>query len=244
MLNGLRAIVTGAASGIGHAIAEALAAAGARVLAADRKPPPEWSPFSPGSAIYSLTADLVESFQPARIVEEAVRQLGGVDIVVNNAAILRLALIDNVDAAAIGEAFTVNVAAPLLLVAAAAAKLKESKCGRVINIGSVNSQFATRAGGAVYTATKHAVAGLTKAMAVEFGPYGVTANYIMPGPVLTPMSEGFGREWREAYESKIPLGRLVTPTDIATAALFLASPAAAMINGHGLAVDGGMIARL
>ena len=120
--------------------------------------------------------------------------------------------------------------------------LKQSKTGRVINLGSIMSDMAGP-GLAIYGASKHAVAGLSKGMAVDFGKFGITVNYLQPGSIITKMSGPFmaDPEFKAYWEAKAPIGRLGEANEVAVAALFLASGEAQFVSGVGLNVDGGAI---
>ncbi|ABQ68029.1 short-chain dehydrogenase/reductase SDR [Rhizorhabdus wittichii RW1] len=244
-LAGLVAVVTGAAGGIGAATAAQLAERGARVLAVDRKPAPEEMGTGGAGELSFLQVDLMDEDAPDRIVDHVRDRFGALDILVNNAALIgEGASIERFSLDDLRRTFEVNVIVPFRLCAAATPLLKQSGQGRIVNVGSVNSIMASKAGASVYVASKHAIAGLTKALAAELGPYGITANYVLPGPTLTPMSAALGDAWREHYASRVPMGRLLEPDDIAGGIGFLVGAAAAMVNGHGLAVDGGMLAVL
>nr|WP_232307230.1 SDR family NAD(P)-dependent oxidoreductase [Sphingomonas sp. Y57] len=244
-LAGLVAVVTGAAGGIGAVTAAQFAERGARVLAVDRKPSPGHAGAEAAGEISFLQVDLQEEDAPDRIVDHVRARFGALDILVNNAALIgEDASIERFSLDDLRCIFEVNVIVPFRLCAAAVPLLKRSGRGRIVNIGSVNSIMAPKAGSSVYVASKHAIAGLTKALAAELGPYGITSNYVLPGPTLTPMSAAFGDSWREHYASRVPMGRLLEPGDIAGGIGFLVGDAGAMVNGHGLAVDGGMLAVL
>jgi len=242
-LSGVRALVTGAAGGIGAAIVRRLLADGARVVGLDIVPVDAWE-LSPADGLAdALVLDLTAEGAPAAAVAVVQTALGGLDVLVNNAGRVASVELGELTAPHVRALMDVNVTAPFLLAAAGLEALKESGRGRIINIGSVNSRVASR-GASVYTASKHAVAGMTKAMAAELGRWGITANYVMPGPVLTPMTRDFDKSWRDYFEERIPVGRLVSGDDIAAAVAFLARNDAAMVNGHGLCVDGGLTARV
>lgn len=243
--DGLVAVVTGAAGGIGAATAERLAAQGAVVVAVDRKPMPAEREGGDRGRISFFQVDLGDDDAPDEIMDHVRGRFGRVDILVNNAALVGDdASIEALSVDDLRRTFEVNVIVPFRLCAAAIPLLKRSPQGRVINIGSVNSMMASKNGSSIYVASKHAIAGLTKSLAAELGKYGITANYVLPGPTLTPMSAALGDAWRDHYASRVPMGRLLEPNDIAGGVCFLASANAGMINGHGLAVDGGMLAVL
>lgn len=235
---GLCALVTGAADGIGHATATRLLAEGARVLAVDRNPA-GLTDFAD-----SLVADVTESAD--ELIGQAVTQLGSLDFLVNNAGVATGAEVAALSDELWAKVMGVNLDAVFRLSRAAIPHLKSSRRGRIVNIGSVRSQFAD-AGAAAYTASKHAVAGLTKTLAVELGPFGVTANYIQPGAIVTGITRQVFEdrvEFKNYWTEKAALKRLGTPADVAGAISFLLSEDASFISGHGLAVDGGAMASL
>jgi NAD(P)-dependent dehydrogenase (short-subunit alcohol dehydrogenase family) len=239
-LDGKLAVVTGAGSGIGRAIAELYAAHGAKVLAVDL-PGRDWSVhYQSNSAVFCLEQDVTAREAPARVVEAALKLLGGIDILVNNAGIALGAQFEELTDEQWDRIFAINVTAIFRLSKAAVPHLRARGAGRIINLGSIMSST----GGpslSAYGATKHAVAGLSKGMAVDLGKYGITVNYLQPGSILTPLSEPFFADpgFRRYWENKAPLGRIGEPDDVAASALFLASDDARFVSGAGLAVDGG-----
>lgn len=236
--HGLTALVTGAADGIGRATAERLLAEGARVLAVDRDPQ-GISDFP-----HSHVADVTESAD--ELVATALERLGSLDFLVNNAGIASGAEIESLSDALWQQVMGVNLDAVFRISRAAIPHLKRSSRGRIVNIGSVRSQFADT-GAAAYTASKHAVAGLTKTLAVELGPFGITANYIQPGAIVTGITRQVFEQqqaFKDYWVNKSALKRLGQPTDIAAAISFLLSDDAGFISGHGLTVDGGALASL
>jgi NAD(P)-dependent dehydrogenase (short-subunit alcohol dehydrogenase family) len=233
---GSRVLVTGAADGIGAATVAAFLGEGAHVLAMDINPPRADAPACPCEIL-----DVTEAHAPERLVAAAKRELGGLDVLVNNAGICEVAPLASTSDDTWDRVLDVNLRAMFRLSRAALPLLRESEAGRVVNIASVSARFANEGMGA-YTASKHAVAGLSKSLAAEWGRDGITVNYILPGAIVT----GITRELREAdeefrsfWENKSPLGRWGQPDDVARAILFLASRDADFITGHGLAVDGG-----
>ncbi len=243
-LNGKKAVVTGAASGIGAAIAKAYLREGAHVLAVDL----------PGKALARLYAgdgralpfeqDITHIGAAAGIVAAAAERLGGIDILVNNAGVSIGAGIEETTDDLWEKTLAVNVTAMFRITRAAIPHLKKSKAGRIINLGSIMSEMAGP-GLFAYGTSKHAVAGMTKAMAVDLGPYGVTANYLQPGAIVTALSAPFFEDaaFRSYWEGKAPVGRLGQPEDVAAAAVFLATEAAQFVSGAGVKVDGGAIVK-
>lgn len=223
-----RAIVTGAASGIGLATVRRLRADGAEVIAVDRA----------GEDV--LIADVATDAGVAAIVAAAGERL---DILINNAGICPIAPLAALDDAVWAEALAVNVTAPMRLSRALAALLAQSPAGRILNTGSILSSFGD-AGLAAYAASKHAILGLTRALANELGPMGITVNCVQPGCIVTPMTaplfEGDGAG-ADHYRQRSPLGRLGTPEDVADVFAFLASDDSRFITGQGIMVDGGVM---
>lgn len=232
-LDGRAALITGAGSGIGLATAKRLATDGARVLTTDR------------AGDVDIVADVTEPGINAKLVAEAEARLGGLDIVVACAGITGMQPLDGHDDAFFDTMMAVNVTAVFRLMRDALRLLKRSPHGRIILIGSVMSSFG-EAGMTAYSASKHAVLGMTRSVAAEVGASGVTVNCIQPGAIDTPMTApAFAAmpEFRQRWIDKAALGRLGQPEDIADVAAFLASDDARFMSGHGLFVDGGATQR-
>ncbi len=238
-LNKRVAIITGAASGIGRATAELFAAEGARVLAVDL------SPFTlEANGIETLAQDVAMPDAGIRIVKAALNAFGQLDIIMNNAGVAFGAPLETFPDDYWDKTMAVNVTAQFKLVRAAVPLLKESKAGRVINVASIMAE-SSNYGLAAYSASKAAVAGLTRNLALELGGYGITANYILPGAILTGMAPDIGEgKANEVWAKKAALKRIGQPLDIARGALFLASDDGGFVTGHGLNVDGGMLMRV
>jgi 3-oxoacyl-[acyl-carrier protein] reductase len=232
-LAGRAALVTGAGSGIGLATAKRLTADGARVLTIDR------------AGDVDIVADVTEPGINAKLVDEAARRLGRLDIVVACAGITGMQMIEGHSDEFFDQMMAVNVTAVFRLMRDALPLLKASPHGRIILIGSVMSSFG-EAGMAAYSASKHAVLGMAKSVAAEVGARGITVNCIQPGAIDTPMTApAFSAmpEFRQRWIDKAALGRLGQPEDIADVAAFLASDDARFMSGHGLFVDGGATQR-
>jgi NAD(P)-dependent dehydrogenase (short-subunit alcohol dehydrogenase family) len=188
-----------------------------------------------------LPADLTDPDAPAAVARQAVGSLGGVDVLVNNAAAAaRLATVD-IDAALIDNLLAVNVRAPLLLIAALLPSMVERGEGSIINLSSVSGLVGTPRR-AAYAASKGALDAMTRSLAVELGPSGIRVNSVAPGVVDTVL---WARNKTipgvvETIESQTPLRRWATPEDIADVIVFLASDAARFVTGETIAVDGGM----
>jgi 3-oxoacyl-[acyl-carrier protein] reductase len=232
-LIGRRAIVTGAGSGIGAAVAARLAADGAQVFTADIAGPADFC------------ADLAGETANAQLVAAAVARMGGVDVVVPCAGVSAFHALDGHDDAYFRRVMEVNLFAVFRLVRDATPFLKAHGAGRIVTIGSTTSSYGDE-GLCAYAASKHAVLGFTKSVAAELGPFGVTANCVQPGAIDTPMTaHAFAQmpEYRTFWEGKAPLRRLGQPQDIADVVAFLCSDDARFMSGHGLWVDGGAMAR-
>ena len=243
-LQGKRAVVTGAASGIGAAIARSFLDAGAHVYAVDLPHQNIVDVYKEDGTAHTLEQDITQSDAAQRIVEGAVEKLGGIDILVNNAGIARGSDVETTTDELWDQVMGVNVTAMFKITRQALPHLKESGRGRIINLGSIMSDM----GGPslfVYGTSKHAVAGMTKSLAVDLGQFGITANYLQPGAIVTPLSAPFfeDKDFRQYWVDKAPIGRLGNPEDVAQAALFLASEEAQFISGVGLNVDGGAIVK-
>ncbi len=230
------AVITGAASGIGHATAELFAREGARVLAVDL--PGVAYRFST-DAIIPFEADVSADDTPARLVEAATARLGGADIVFNNAAIERRAAFVETTDEAWDQMFAVSLRAGFRIARAFVPLLERSEAGRII---ATSSMAAVRAlsGQTAYAAAKAGMIALTRAMALELGPSGITANVILPGPVVTGITRGMTAESAAAWTARAPLRRLGVAEDVARVALFFASADSGYVTGQALAVDGGI----
>ncbi len=247
-LSGRVAIITGAASGIGAATAQLFAAEGAQVLAVDVQAELLSTAHAATPAIRTLALDLTDADAPQRVVDAALQAFGAIDILYNNAGIGTNALAELTTDEQWDRVMDVNLRSMFRLTRAAIPALKAQAAAtgraRILCTSSAMAQD-TDIGLAAYAASKHAVAGLTKTLALELGKFGITANHLMPGAIRTGMTRaGFEQEHIAAvWARKAALRRLGEPLDIARAALLLASDEADFITGHGLAVDGGLTLR-
>jgi NAD(P)-dependent dehydrogenase (short-subunit alcohol dehydrogenase family) len=245
-LAGRSAIVTGSTSGIGAAIARALAAEGAHVVVSGRDgargDAVVESIRGAGGRAEFLAVDLAGTYEQIRaFAEQATYELGGrVDILINNAGIYPATLTADLPDADLDAMLAVNIRAPHVLVAAIAPGMAERGSGAIVNVGSwmarVGSPFA-----AMYTATKAAEEQLTRAWAAEYGPRGVRVNTVAPGATLTPGNEAH-RAQLEQMTANTPAGVVIRPEHVADGVVFLVSDHARTIHGITLDVDGGMSA--
>ena len=227
-LAGKRALVTGAASGIGLATALALQEAGAAVIGLDLR--------ASAGAFPILACDLAVEAQIVEAVAKGAEVLGGYDILVNNAGILQELPLASLTASHIDLMFAVNVRGALLVAREVLPHLPEG--GRIINIVS-ELAYLGRAGGSVYAGTKAAMIGVTRSWARELGP-GILVNAVAPGPTDTPLL-GFDRltDAQKAAETTNPMGRIGRPEEVAAAVVFLAGPGATFFTGQCLGANGG-----
>lgn len=242
-LAGKRALVTGASRGIGAAIAIALADKGADVAityerSADRAEQLVKALEEKGRKAVAIQADSADPEAIQRSVDEAARILGGLDILVNNAAIARYNDLAKFTVEDIDALLAVNVRGPVLTSKAAIPHLKAG--GRIINIGSAGADRIVGTTGTVYYMTKSALQSFNRGLAQELGPRDITVNLVQPGSTNTEMNPEEG-EFADFQRSLIPLGRYGQPEDVAAAVAFLATPAARQITGTILNVDGGAL---
>jgi 3-oxoacyl-[acyl-carrier protein] reductase len=244
-IRGKAAIVTGAASGMGRATAHLFADEGARVAVVDVVPEGVERVVSEiegaGGEAKGYVVDVKSAEAIVGLVDAVIAHFGGLDILVNNAGISRPALVDAEDyERGWEETFAVNLTAHVRLVRAALPHLEASGAGRVVNIASTEGVGAQPFVSA-YTASKHGVVGLTRAMAVELGQRGITFNCVCPGPIETGMTAPIPDAAKQKFaRRRVPLRRYGKPEEVAHATLAFVLPAASYTNGAVLLVDGGM----
>ena len=242
-LQGKTALVTGGGSGIGSGITRGLAEAGADIACVySRHPPTEIEAYvrGLGREFLAIQADVSRMSELPRVMDETVTRFGHLDILVNNAGIAEQKLFTDVTAAEWDEMMAVHVRGAFLCCKAALPHMIRQKWGRIINISSMWGQVGASCE-VPYSAAKAALIGMTKALAKEEGPSGVTVNCIAPGAVDTEMMAGFSAQDKAALCEETPLCRLGTPQDIAAAVAFLASEQAGFVTGQVLGVNGGFV---
>lgn len=246
-LDGKTAIVTGARKGLGYGIAEGLAEAGANIVGVGPIEMPELAARVKelGRKSLFVNADLTSQKRIPDIVNEAVSAMGGVDILVNNAGIIRRADILEFGEKDWDDVINVNMKSLFFLSQEVARQMaKQGRGGKIVNIASMLSfQGGIRVPS--YTASKSAVAGLTKLLANDLAKYGVQVNAIAPGYMATDNTEALRKDPKRNDEilGRIPAGRWGTPDDLKGAAVFLASKASDYVTGYVVAVDGGWLSR-
>jgi len=247
-LEGKVALVTGASSGIGQAIAIALAGAGADVACHGRTEAKAAQTLEAinalGRRVIAVAGEMSDKQTPQRIVDATVAELGRIDILINNAGTIRRSPAVDYSEADWSEVIEVNLSSIFRLSQAAARRMIEQGSGKIVNIASLLS-FQGGITVPAYTASKSGVAGLTKALANEWAKFNINVNAIAPGYIGTNNTEALRADEtrnRQILE-RIPAGRWGSPEDLAGAAVFLSSPASDYVQGHILTVDGGWMAR-
>ena len=238
-------VVTGAGTGIGRATARTFAVEGAHVVAIGRRAEPLLETAAENDRITALTADITAEGEPARILQAVLERHGRLDVLVNNAGIVRSGALGTLTPEMIETQLATNLIAPILL-AQAALPLLEASGGVIVNVSTSVGQRAWP-GSSVYAATKTALELLTRSWAVELASRGVRVVAVAPGAIDTPIGEHQGlapermvavREWQLAHT---PLARIGRPEEVAWAITQLAAPAASFVTGVVLPVDGGAV---
>ena len=240
-LSGKTALVTGASGGIGAAIARQLHALGATVvLSGTREAALKELADSLGDRTHIAVANLSDASEADGLVAKAEEVAGApLDILVNNAGLTRDTLAIRMKDSDWSQVMTVDLESPFRLARAALKGMLRRRAGRIISIASVVGTTGN-AGQANYAAAKAGIVGMSKSLAQEAGPRGVTVNVVAPGFIETPMTDVLSEGIREKLVGSIPLGRMGNPDDVAAAVVYLASDEAAWVTGTTLHVNGGM----
>jgi len=239
-LTGKTALVTGATGGLGSAIARALHRQGAVVaLSGTRQEVLDQLATELAERVHVLPCDLADKAQVEALVPKSEERMGKLDIMVVNAGITRDNLLVQMSDEAWDEVIAVNLTASFRLARAAIRGMMRRRSGRIIGMTSVVA-VTGNPGQGNYTAAKAGMIGLIKSLAQEYAKRGITANCIAPGFIATPMTDKLNEKQREAILARVPAGRLGAATDVAAAAVFLASDEASYITGQTLHVNGGM----
>ena len=238
------ALVTGASQGIGRACALKLAKAGARLAVAARNQEKlnelVAEIMAAGGEAAAFTLDVADEDQVKPTVKAAIAQFGKIDILVNNAGITRDQLVMRMKRADWDAVLQTNLTSAYLCIQQVIGSMLKQRWGRIINITSVFGQMG-QAGQANYSASKAGLIGLTMAIAREVGSRNITCNAVAPGFIETAMTAVLSEELKRTAVQQIPLGRVGSPDDVASAVAFLASDDASYITGHVLNVNGGML---
>jgi 3-oxoacyl-[acyl-carrier protein] reductase len=243
---GKAVLVTGAASGMGRATAHLFADEGAKVavtdLGADRVQAVVDEVTGAGGTAHGWVLDVSDVVAVTRVVEEVVEAFGSLDILVNNAGIVAGGPVDGSSYLDDFErTIDVDLAAHVLTIRAALPHLKASGEGRIVNIASTEGSGATRYNSA-YVAAKHGVIGLTRALAIELGQFGITVNCVQPGPIRTGMTAAIPEEAKTKFaRRRVPLRRYGEPEEVAQMTLSLCLPAMSYVTGVNIPVDGGLL---
>jgi 3-oxoacyl-[acyl-carrier protein] reductase len=246
---GKRVLITGAARGIGKATAERFAAEGARLLLADRladllRQTGDEIGAKYDAEVFVYALDVSRKAEVEAMTACALAQLGGIDVLINNAGICREATLLEMSEELWDETLAINLKGHFLVAQAVAREMVKAGSGTIVNMSSTNG-LAGEAGYAAYNASKGGVLLLTKTMALELGPLGIRVNCLAPGYIVTPMSNALDSDDRMVNyaREKVPLTRVARPEEVAAVFAFLASDDASFINGEVIVVDGGQLAQ-
>ncbi|MGQ0648832.1 MAG: 3-oxoacyl-[acyl-carrier-protein] reductase [Gemmatimonadaceae bacterium] len=240
-LSGKNAVVTGSTRGIGRGIAEALAAAGARVAIVGRdKARADETAAAVGGGAIGFPCDVGDVGQVTALIEAVETTFGSIDILVNNAGLTRDNIMLRLKDEDWDAVINANLRGAFVAMRAATRGMMKRRSGRIINIASVVGITGNK-GQTNYAASKAGLIGMTKSVAKEFASRGILANVVAPGFITTDMTAALTDEARSVLMGQIPLERLGTPADVAGAVVFLSSDLASYITGQVIVVDGGMV---
>ncbi len=240
-MNGRVALVTGAARGMGKAIALRLTQLGASVALNDLDPEiTSEAALELGEDVLTVPADVTSTDSVRQMVATTLDHFGRLDILVNNAGILFPTRLEKISEQEWRKTLDVNLTGAFFCIQAAISSMKERGYGRIVNLASTAGKTVSTLGGAHYTASKHGVLGLTRACALELAPHGITVNAVCPGLIDTEMAhENTTPERLEGYRSSFPIDRLGRPEEVADLVCFLASDRAGYITGSAYDIAGG-----
>ena len=241
------ALITGAARGIGAATARRFVAEGAQVILADRRREQgeallaELEAERPGSSIF-VEFDVAEEAGWQAAVEQTLAAFGRIDVLVNNAGVIRVVPLEETDLETFEKVIATNLRGTFLGIRSVIACMRSAGGGSIVNFSSPQG-FEGREGVSVYSASKFGIRGLTMTAAIELGPSGIRVNTVIPGPTRTKMTErkGWTKADYEAAYAGYPLGRMADPREVAEVVVFLASDDASYVTGADYVVDGGVL---
>jgi 3-oxoacyl-[acyl-carrier protein] reductase len=243
-LQGQVALVTGASQGLGRAIAETLASAGAHVAlvarSADKLADVAAAITAAGGAATPFPCDVAQEGEAQRVVDAVVERCGRLDILVNNAGVTRDTLLPRMGDDEWDTVIATNLRAPFLFMRAASRPMMQQRYGRIVNVASVSGLIGNP-GQANYSASKAGLVGLTKTAAKELAGRKITVNAVAPGFIASDMTAALGPALLDEVKKRVPAKRLGEAWEIAEAVLFLTSPSAGYITAQTLVVDGGLI---
>ncbi len=239
-LKGKKAIVTGASGGIGGAIARTLHAHGAELtISGTRRDPLEALAHELGERVHVVTANLSDPSEVDNLPKQAIEHMGGVDILVNNAGVTRDNLFMRMSNEEWNEVLNINLGSSMRLARAMMRPMMKARWGRIISITSIVG-VTGNPGQTNYSASKAGLIGFSKSLAQEVASRNITVNCVAPGFIATPMTDKLTEEQKNAIFASIPMGKMGTPEDIASAVGFLASNESGYVTGQTIHVNGGM----